>query len=379
MHPVVRFLREFKTKHLGVLIDDLSASRAALVAPIEQISADGVNRILSLSGGLTLVALSPERANTFMLSSMARPTTTLDHNAASSSLPHFVSVEAREGITTGISAADRARTLNILGAQVPQPRALVKPGHIFPVATREGGVLVKTEIPEGALDIVRLAEFTDAALYVDLLDEHGELIDADTAQRLGEREHLPVITLSQLISYRLAHESLVVRVADAALPTTLAGDVRAIVYRSSISDIEHVALVKGDVRAAETVLVRVQAEHTVADVFGGASPASRAHLQNSLAAIGQRGCGVLLYLRRPFLDSKNSNTQQLREEAAQPKNAAMMREYGVGAQILRDLGITNVELLSGTHRSLEGLSSFGISVILQHPIPTLLPSTGHTV
>lgn len=379
MHPVVRFLREFKTKHLGVLIDDLSASRAALVAPIEQISADGVNRILSLSGGLTLVALSPERANTFMLSSMARPTTTLDHNAASSSLPHFVSVEAREGITTGISAADRARTLNILGAQVPQPRALVKPGHIFPVATREGGVLVKTEIPEGALDIVRLAEFTDAALYVDLLDEHGELIDADTAQRLGEREHLPVITLSQLISYRLAHESLVVRVADAALPTTLAGDVRAIVYRSSISDIEHVALVKGDVRAAETVLVRVQAEHTVADVFGGESPASRAHLQNSLAAIGQRGCGVLLYLRRPFLDSKNSNTQQLREEAAQPKNAAMMREYGVGAQILRDLGITNVELLSGTHRSLEGLSSFGISVVLQHPIPNLLPSPGHTV
>ena len=379
MHPVVRFLRGFKTNHIGVLIDDLSCSRAALVAPVERISADGVNRILSLSGGLTLVALSQERANTFMLASMARPTTTLDHKVASSSVPHFVSVEAREGITTGISAADRAHTLNILGAQTPQPRALVKPGHIFPVATREGGVLVKAEIPEGALDIARLAGFTDAALYVDLLDKHGELIDADAAQRVAEKEHLPAITLSQLISYRLAHESIVVRVADAALPTTLAGDVRAIVYRSSISDSEHVALVKGDVRAAETVLVRVQAEHTVADVFGGASPASRAHLQNSLAAIGLRGCGVLLYLRRPFLDSKNSNTQQLREEATQPKNAAMMREYGVGAQILRDLGITNVELLSGTLRSLEGLSSFGISVVLQHPIPTLIPSPGHTV
>lgn len=379
MHPFVRFLSEFKTKQIAVLIDDLSASRAALIAPIEDISAEGVNRILSLSGGLTLVALSPERASAFMLSSMARPATSMDALSRTGAPAHYVSVEAREGISTGISAADRAKTLAILGARVPQPRSLVKPGHIFPVATREGGVLVKTEIPEGALDIARLAGSTDAALYVDLLSREGELVDAATARQVATNEGLPVTTLSELISYRLAHESLVQRVAESTIPTTLAGEVRAIVYRSSISDVEHIALVKGDFGPEDSVLVRVQAEHTVADVFGGGSPPSRTHLQNSLAAIGQRGSGVLLYLRRPFLDPKGSSTQHLKEDSTPPKNAAMMREYGVGAQILRDLGVSKVEVLSSTQRALEGLQSFGISVVAQHAIPGLVPSEGHTI
>jgi 3,4-dihydroxy 2-butanone 4-phosphate synthase/GTP cyclohydrolase II len=379
MHPFIRFLSEFKTKHIGVLIDDLSGSRAAIVAPSETISAERVNHILALTGGLTFVALSPERASTFMLSSMARPATSLDTTANNTTTSHYVSVEAREGITTGISAADRAKTLSILGARTPQPRALVKPGHIFPVATRDGGVLVKTDIPEGALDLVRLAGFTDAALYVDLLDRNGELVGADEARRISAAEGMPVTTLSELIGYRLAHESLVRRVAEATLPTTLAGEVRAIVYRSSISDVEHVALAKGTFFSEMSVLVRVQPEHTVADVFGGASPASRLHLQNSLAAIGQRGSGVLLYLRRPFIDPKGSSTQHLREDSTSPKNAAMMREYGVGAQILRDLGISKVEILSSTQRALEGLSSFGISVVALHPIPSLISSEGHTV
>jgi len=379
MHPFVRFLSEFKTKQIGVLIDDLSVSRAALIAPIEDISAERVNRILSLSGGLTLVALSPERASAFMLSSMARPATSMDALSRTGAPAHYVSVEAREGISTGISAADRAKTLAILGARIPQPRALVKPGHIFPVATREGGVLVKTEIPEGALDIARLAGSTDAALYVDLLSREGELLDAATARQVATTEGLPVTTLSELISYRLAHESLVRRVAESTIPTTLAGEVRAIVYRSSISDVEHIALVKGDLGPEDSVLVRVQAEHTVADVFGGNSPPSRTHLQNSLAAIGQRGSGVLLYLRRPFLDPKGSSTQHLKEDFTPPKNAAMMREYGVGAQILRDLGVSKVEVLSSTQRALEGLQSFGISVVAQHAIPGLVPSEGHTI
>jgi 3,4-dihydroxy 2-butanone 4-phosphate synthase/GTP cyclohydrolase II len=376
MHPFLRFLSEFKRQKLGVLIDDLSTSRAALVAPAEDIPAERINQILSFSGGLTLVALSPDRANAFLLSSMARPSTVINQRT---SLPHYVSVEAREGITTGISASDRAKTVSILGARTPQPRALVKPGHIFPVATREGGVLVKTDIAEGALDIVRLAEHTDAALYVDLLDNTGELLNADAARTFAAKERLPTITITELIGYRLAHETLVRRAAEAILPTTLAGEVRAIVYRSAMSDVEHVALVKGDVTQGGPVLTRVQAEHTVADVFGGKTPFSRGHLQNSLAAIGERGRGVVLYLRRPFADYKNPNVQHLREEALVAKSASMMREYGVGAQILRDLGISQVELLSSTQRTLEGLSSFGITVVSQIAIPSLVPQSGHTV
>lgn len=379
MHPFLRFLSEFKRQKLGVLIDDLSTSRAALVAPAEDISTERMNQILSLSGGLTLVALSPDRANAFLLSSMARPSTTITQRANPSLLPHYISVEAREGITTGISAADRAKTVSIIGARAPQPRSLVKPGHIFPVATREGGVLVKSEIAEGALDIARLADYTDAALYVDLLDQQGELLNAEASRILAAKEGLPVITITELIGYRLAHETLVQRAAEALLPTTLAGEIRAIVYRSALSDIEHVALVKGDVTQGGPVLTRVQAEHTVADVFGGKTPSSRGHLQNSLAAIGERGRGVVLYLRRPFADYKTPNVQHLREEALVSRSASMMREYGVGAQILRELGISQVELLSSTQKTLEGLSSFGITVVSQIAIPSLVPLSGHTV
>ena len=372
-----QFLTAFSHSKLAVLVDDLSASRAALIAPAEQISAQHVNRILTISGGLTLVAISPERAAAFMLSSMARPSTCDRPTLLTYPTLQYVSVEAREDITTGISAADRAKTLQILGAPIAQPRALVKPGHIFPVETRSGGVLVKTAIPEGALDIVKMIGATDAALFVDLLDERGDLMSEQQAETLAIKENLPLITLSELIRHRLQQEPLVQRVAEAMLPTTLAGEVTAIVYRSHISDIEHVALVKGVVRGEDPVLVRVQAEHTVPDVFGGSSPATRSHLQNALKEVGERGRGVLLYLRRPFMDPKGSSLQQL-QDPSPSHSATIMREYGVGAQILRDLGVTHVELLTSSKHLLEGLPSFGITVIAQHPIPHHLPS-GHTV
>lgn len=373
-----QFLAAFSQSKLAILVDDLSSSRAALIAPTEEISAEQINRIITISGGLTLVAISPERASAFLLSSMARPSTSDRATLPISQTSQYVSVEAREGITTGISAADRAKTLQILGARVAQPRSLVKPGHIFPVETRSGGVLVKTAIPEGALDIVKMIGATDAALFVDLLDQAGELMSAQQAQECAIQEQLPIITLSELIRYRLQQESLVQRAAEAMIPTTLAGEVRAIVYRSHISEIEHVALVKGDVSGDTPVLVRVQAEHTVSDVFGGTSPATRSHLQNSLKEVGERGRGVLLYLRRPFMDPKGSAVQHLKDPPPS-HSATIMREYGVGAQILRDLGVTHVELLTSSTHLLEGLPSFGITVVAQHPIPQHLPTSGHTV
>jgi 3,4-dihydroxy 2-butanone 4-phosphate synthase/GTP cyclohydrolase II len=378
MSRIPQFLAAFSQSKLAILVDDLSSSRAALIAPVEEISDERVNQILTISGGLTLVAISPERAGAFLFSSMARPSTSGRPTLPTSQTSQYVSVEAREGITTGISAADRAKTLQILGARVPQPRALVKPGHIFPVETRSGGVLVKTAIPEGALDMVKMIGATDAALFVDLLDERGELMNGQQARTCAAKEGLPIVTLSELIRYRLQQESLVQRVAEAMLPTTLAGEVRAVVYRSHISDIEHVALVKGNVSGDTPVLVRVQAEHTVPDVFGGASPATRSHLQNSLKEVGERGRGVLLYLRRPFMDLKGISIQHLQDPPPIP-SATIMREYGVGAQILRDLGVTHVELLTSSAHLLEGLPSFGITVVAQHPIPKHLPISGHTV
>jgi 3,4-dihydroxy 2-butanone 4-phosphate synthase/GTP cyclohydrolase II len=359
-------LAQFVTTRLSVIIDDVGSDRAVVVSPAQEITEDTVNQLLSLSGGLTFVALSAERGTAFLLPFMARSAHKGDISN-SSHHRHFTSVEAREGVTTGISAADRAVTLRILGAQTPQPRALVKPGHIFPIEARSGGVLVKAAITEAALDLVTLASFTDAALFMDLLDQKGELISSEDALALAERRQIPAFTISEMIQHRLVGEQLVLRTAEAMLPTKEAGEMRAIVYRSAIHDVEHIALVKGELEPGEPVLVRVQSESTLADVFGSPQQSSRKQLHNALRAIGARGAGVLVYLRKPTISETPPTS---------PGNAGAseMREYGIGAQILRDLGATRIELLSSTQRALDGLSSFGISVVSQHPIPEYISS-----
>jgi 3,4-dihydroxy 2-butanone 4-phosphate synthase/GTP cyclohydrolase II len=368
MDTITNSLSAFKRHRLAVLRDDIGGDRAVLVAPAQDISSEEINRILSLTGGLTFVALSEERAAAFMLSPMSRgETPRLAGDLSANTREQLTSVEAREGVSTGISAADRSVTVRILGASTPLPRALVKPGHIFPVLTRSGGSLVKSSIPEAALDIVKLGDFTDAALFVDLLDQSGELVSATRALDWANANAIPSLNISEVVRYRLMREQLVSRLTEATIPTQDAGSMRAIAYRSNIHDIEHIALVKGDIDPSCPVLVRVQVENTVADIFGGGEPHSRRQLRGALYAINQRG--VLLYLRRgslfqapPFLSSAAATSSAL---------AVQMREYGVGAQILRDLGITKIELLSSTNRALLGLASFGISVVGQQPIPNL--------
>lgn len=358
-------LNHFSSSKHAVLLDDAGNGRAVIIAPAEEISEALVNKIITISGGLTFVALSPERAAAFLLSSMARSPS--DSNGKRNHpLSLYTSVEARSGVTTGISASDRATTLRILGERVPQPRSLVRPGHIFPVETKAGGVLVRAAIPEASLDIIKLGGFTDAALFMDLLDRSGELLDAQGAKALAETHNLPLFSISELIQYRLSREPLISRVAEAIIPTKQAGELRAIVYRSALHEVEHIAYVKGEISSEQPVLVRVQSEHTLADVFGGKHPASRKHLHNSLHAIGARGSGIVLYLRKPRLVDSDSLPS---EEPIAPPPAAQMREYGIGAQILRDLGVGQIELLSSTNRMLMGLSNFGISVTRQIAIP----------
>ena len=358
-----------------MLYDDVGEDRSVLVAPAQDISEVEINRILSHTGGLTFVALTPDRAAAFMLSSMGRPHSAGAAGTEATSFAQYTSVEAREGVSTGISTADRATTIRILGAAAPQPRALVKPGHIFPVETKRGGTLVRAAIPEAAIDIVIHAGYSDSALFVDLLDRSGEIVTSSGARDWAREHGVPLFSLSEIIRERLVREPLVARLSEATIPTRHAGEVKAIAYRSQIHDVEHVALVKGDLDISAPVLVRVQVEHMLTDVFGGGQPATRRQIDNSLAAIGQRGSGVLLYLRSKRLqdDPAFHVAPAASPTGTEVPHAAMMREYGVGAQILRDLGITQIELLSSTHRSLVGLESFGMVVSHQIPIPDLPP------
>jgi 3,4-dihydroxy 2-butanone 4-phosphate synthase/GTP cyclohydrolase II len=361
------FLSQFQSQKLALICDDLSSSgRAVLCAPAANISSALVNRLITLSTGLIFVALSEQRASAFALSLMER--TQSAKLLQTAALPLYQSVESREGVTTGISAADRARTLAVLGGQAPHPRQLVTPGHIFPLATRAGGVLVRSALPEAALDLVTIAGFSDAAVYLDLLSKHGELIRGADIENYARANDILLIKTSELVRYRLESEPLIERIAEAKLPTQHAGELRSYIYRSLIHEGEHVALVKGDVQnSSAPVLTRVQAECTFSDVFGGNQHGSKRSLDLALQAIGKRGTGVLVYLRRPALGVLGDQIDQ-QGEPVSPQPQQMMRDYGIGAQILRDLGVQKIELLTGSQKNLIGIRPFGLEIVSQVPL-----------
>jgi len=360
-------LQEFKQRGV-IFISDTTADRArtALVSPAVSMTADLFNQVLTLSRSNAYVVISRARAAGFWLTEMNDPRRSLS-KAQDSELLGLVSVEAREGVTTGISSADRSLTIELLGAPQPNPRALVRPGHVFPILAREGGVLVRTALPEAALDITTLADFSDAALYMDLLDDRGDFLQLDAAKRVANENKIPFLELEQLVSYRLQNERFVSKVAESLLPTRGAGEMRSCMFQSTLHEGDHIALVKGSWEPDEAVLVRVQPEFTFSDVFGGDTPPSRQNIQSSLEMIGARGKGVLLYLRRP-------QSGQLQEQIAhwpespQTKPGLLMREYGIGAQILSELGVRKIELITNSKKNLVGLNPFGIEIVKQIPL-----------
>ncbi len=382
-----------RTRHLALLVDDsVMPERVAFVAPAQNITPEVVNEILTMSGGLTFVAVRAERARSLLLERMTRTLMEKSNNSGASAAAQdsssqlrtmCTSVEAREGVTTGISASDRAKTIAILGDTELLPRKLVRPGHIFPVETLPGGALVKNSVFEAAVDLVTASGFTEAAVVVDALDPSGNFLSLDDATSLAKEKAISVLSVSQLIRARLELEHLVVRVAEAKLPTRFGGELKAVVYRSQFDSLEHIALVKGQIENAPSVLVRVQPELTFGDIFDSRSESTRNQIDRCLAALNDRPAGVFVYLRRPFkvqfgpqLNSRSNSDQQHDQESSPPvdtrlKPAWMMREYGLGAQILRDLGVTRAEVLTGTTRNLVGINSFGIEIVGQLPIPVL--------
>ena len=265
--------QSFRTRGIAVLFDDLAPQgNAVLLAAADQISEETLNEIFHFSGGLPFVAISPKRADAFILNSMRDGLIKESH--IQSEIDACISVEAREGVTTGISIADRATTIRILGEKEPNPRKLVKPGHIFPVKVREGGVLMKNALPEGALDLVKITGNTDAALYVDLLGESGNFLNFKQTMEFCSDNNVPLFNLSDLTRYRLENEKLVERVAETKLPTEDAGELKAYVYKSPIHDGEHLAFVKGEVTPEKPILIRVQPEFTFGDVLAETLPIS---------------------------------------------------------------------------------------------------------
>ena len=368
------FLTTYRRHQVAILQDDGSPERRAiLTSPAATITPELTNTLIALTLGLPLVAISEARADSFRLAPMARPRTEASRQARSErSLAMCISVEARTGVTTGISAADRATTIRQLGAAEIIPRAIVHPGHIFPVVARNGGVLVRSALPEAALDLVTLSGGTDAALYFDLLNSNGDFASAKEQEALATKYGWPLIRLSDIVRHRLENEHLVYRAAEAKLPTTLAGELRSFLYRSTVHDGEHMALVKGEIDPTQPVLTRVHQGSTFCDVFGDGTDGSRQRLRACLAEIGRRGSGVLVYLRKSTsspaaLEAGLESGSTTAGNPALP--SAIMREYGLGAQILRDLGVKKLDLMTGSTKNLAGITTFGLEIVSQRPLP----------
>jgi len=347
-----------KNNELLILLDDAEPQPVAyIVGGAANISIQDICLMVNEGRSVICAALSEDRIQNLGL-------------ALSPSTPHqnsiefAASVDARQDISTGISAADRARTLQTLAATSNPKLDLVTPGHIFPMKAKDGGVLVRNAVAEATVDLLRIAQLPEVSAFCHCLDHSGNLITAEQAVALADKCNLKLIKISDIIRKRLATEKVIEKVAEAKLPTAQAGMFSAIVFRSLIDNAEHLALVKGDVTAARdnSILVRVQPENKLEDLLAPGNINSRALIIGALKEIEKVGTGIFVYIRHP---RQGSLSEQVKYYASGSKTlnlSRQLREYGIGSQILKALGATKISLLTRSGFVPEGLSPFGIEV-----------------
>jgi len=284
-----------------------------------------------------------------------------------------VSIDARQGISHGVSAHDRSVTIQTVMKPGSGPGDIVTPGHIFPLRARRGGVLVRTGQTEGGVDLSRLAGLPPASVICEIMNEDGSMARLADLERFAARHDLKICTIADLIQYRLRCDSLVHRVAEATLPTRSGGDFKAYVYRSDVDEGEHLVLVRGEITPDEPILVRAHAEYLPGDVFGSTDRDTSALLHRSMQMIDKAGRGVILYLRREAQCIELVDRTRPRETARRPStesaNRAMdFREYGMGAQILRDVGLGKIRLITNYPRRMVSLPGYGLEIVECVPI-----------
>ncbi|HSF56511.1 MAG TPA: 3,4-dihydroxy-2-butanone-4-phosphate synthase, partial [Candidatus Binatia bacterium] len=318
--------------------------------------------------------LTEERVKHLQLSMM------VSENTSPFGTAFTISVDATSGITTGISAADRAKTILDAIADDVKPHDLVTPGHIFPLRARNGGVLVRAGQTEGSVDLARLAGLKPAGVICEIMKDDGTMARQPDLMKFAKKHKLKVCTIADLIQYRLNYDSLVYRAASAPLPTRVGGQFQAIVYNTHVDHSEHLALIKGDISPKEETLVRVHTKYVPGDVFGFELLNTGAVIQRAMEIIAQEGKGVILYLQPERKEPHPSMVAYPRVDGKRQKDMnpsfvyrADFKEYGIGAQILRDLGVRKMRLLTNNRRHLVGLRGYGLEVMALQPIPRDTP------
>jgi 3,4-dihydroxy 2-butanone 4-phosphate synthase/GTP cyclohydrolase II len=338
----------------------------------EKVTAEDINFMAMYGRGLICLALTPEKVDALDLPLM------VDHNTSPFETGFTVSIEARCGVTTGISAADRATTILTAVRDGAKPTDLVRPGHIFPLRARKGGVMVRTGQTEGSVDLARLAGLRPAGVICEVMDDDGTMARMPSLEEFSQKHGIGIVTIADLVEYRMRKESFVRRASEAVIPTAVAGEFRIIVYENDVDHLTHIALVKGELDPDTPTMVRVHSECLTGDVFGSMRCDCGDQLHRAMAKIDAEGSGVILYLRQEgrgiglvnkikayALQEEGLDTVQANEELGFKSD---MRNYGIGAQILVDLGVRRMRLMTNNPKKMVGLEGYGLSIVEQVPI-----------
>jgi 3,4-dihydroxy 2-butanone 4-phosphate synthase/GTP cyclohydrolase II len=362
LSPIEDIIEDARRGKFIVLVDDEDRENEGdLIIPAECVTPEAINFMAKYGRGLICLPLSRERVEQLGLPLMAQ------NNRSRHKTAFTVSIEAREGIATGISAADRARTIAVAIDPNKGRDDIVSPGHVFPLVARDGGVLVRAGHTEAAVDIARLAGFQPAGVLCEIMNDDGTMARLPDLVRFAQFHGLKLGTIADLIAYRRRREKLIERSVETTLESAHGGEFRLIVYVTKVGYAEHLALVKGDLSAGGPVLVRMHALNVLDDVLGDRRHGPGGELESAMRLIGEAGRGVVVLIRegRPTSVSERIKARL----ANRPDSRNELRDYGVGAQILLDLGVREMILLSNTKRTIIGLEGYGLTLVGQHALP----------